>query len=83
VASLKITKKNLPVVLFDGESIEVSLSLEAKIDGEAAWIGYKVFGRLQESETADALHSRVKNVLRHGITDMTGEAVEIARELSE
>lgn len=83
MASLKITKKNLPNVMFDGESIEASLSFEARIDGDAAWIGYKVFGRLQESETAGELHARVKQVLTTGIKDMTAEAVQTARELSE
>lgn len=84
MANLKVKRsKSLPNVLDTGDSVEASVSFEAKIDGDSAWIGYKVFARQQDGETTQDLHSRVVSVMEAGIKDTVEIAVQSAREIGE
>lgn len=81
----KIKRKgeNLPTYLNHGDSIEVSMSNELKIDGDSAWVSYKVFAKIAEDETSAQTHERVMNHLRVGVSDAVNKTVELNRELGE
>jgi hypothetical protein len=72
----------IPSVLNHGDSIETSVSHQLYIDGDQAWITYKVFTRVAEDEDSSQAHDRAMKHIEAGVKSLVTETVKNARKMS-
>lgn len=68
-----------PKALYPGDTIEVGVTHEIKIDGETSWIKYGVHSKVQEGETAEAARLRCSEHVNDGVLRVVHETVEKVR----
>jgi hypothetical protein len=83
-SNIQLKRSQLPTArtLLPGDSIEVSVSYELKIDRESAWVSYKVYTRVQDDELPDDASARALSHLTVSIDKAIDAAVEYAQKKS-
>lgn len=81
--SVKITGTRLPVPLSDGDTIEIGMSHEIKVDGDGTWVSMKVTSRVGVGETPDDAYQRVEEFLIRKIRQTVKDTVANIEEMTK
>lgn len=79
---IKTTTDPVPT-LVEGDRIEVGVSHELKINGDATWVNMKVTSKVGDSETAEAASHRVMSFLSQQVEELVKRTVADVIRMSQ
>lgn len=85
--TIKLAKVTVPAPVDEGlrpgDTIEIGLTSELKIDRDSTWVAYKVRSVIGADETASEAHTRVSNFVKKRFETTVYEVVDMVQAMGE